>query len=150
MGAASPVQDQDSFRPLLRQPADQRDSTTERVVGRPSAHSSLIGQLPGLRSSPSLDHSRWDSTLTRMISQFAHRTGGQRLSDPPSAQWSSEHLTTWFEGGPEESPMRPLVEELDESAGQHDESSGKQTGRCVNPVRIFDSLIWIPSFWLMV
>lgn len=46
--------------------------------------------------------------------------------------------------------MRPLVEELDESAGQHDESSGKQTGRCVISVRIFDQLIWIPSFWLMV
>lgn len=46
--------------------------------------------------------------------------------------------------------MRPLAGELDESAGQHDESSGKQTARCVDPVGTFEPLIWIPSFWLVV
>lgn len=46
--------------------------------------------------------------------------------------------------------MRPLAGELDESAGQRDESSGKQTARCVDPVGTLDPLFWIPSFWLVV
>lgn len=138
--AASPAQEQDTFRPLIGQPADQsscltadqRASGIEHLVGQPSAHSSLIGQLPGLQFSVSLDHSGWDSTLTRMIGQFGHQptcqwqTGGQGPSDLPTmGQLSSENMTTWFSGGPEESQMKPLVEELDESAGQQIESSGK-------------------------
>lgn len=67
-----------------------------------------------------------------MMGRFARQsicqwqTGGQGPSDLPTmGQLSSEHLTTWLDGGPEESQMKPLVEELDESAGQQIESSGK-------------------------
>lgn len=127
--ADSPVQEQDSFRPLIGQPADQssclpaeqRDSAIE--VGQPWAHSSLISLQF------SLDHSGWDSTLTRMMGQFAHQsmwqTGGRGHSDLPTMGQLSEHLTTWLGGAPEESQMEPLVEELDESAGQQMESSGE-------------------------
>ncbi|TNN01330.1 hypothetical protein fugu_010712 [Takifugu bimaculatus] len=48
--------------------------------------------------------------------------GNSLWQDPgdlqPLGQLSSEHLTTWFDGSPEESQMKPLAEELDESAGQ--------------------------------
>lgn len=71
----------------------------------------------------SLDQSGWDSTLTRMFGRF-----GPLWQDPgdlqPLGQLSSEHLTTWFDGSPEESQMKPLAEELDESAGQQLEGSG--------------------------
>lgn len=132
--AASPVQEQDTFRPLFGQPedqssclaADQRDSAMEHLLGQPSAHSSLIGQLPVLPFSVSLDHSGWDSTPTHMISQIAHQpsTRGQDCSDlQPVGQLSLGHLTN--DGSPEESQMKPLLEELDESAGHQIESSGE-------------------------
>lgn len=119
--AAGPAQD--SFTPLVGQPADQSscqtadrtDSAIEHLVGQPWAHSSLIG----------LDHSAWDSTLT-LIGRVAYpsmrrwQTGRQGPSDLPT-----EHLTTWFDGGPEESHMKPLVEELDESSDQQMDGSGK-------------------------
>lgn len=102
----------------------------EHLLGQPSAHSSLIGQLPGLPFSVSLDHSGWDSTPTCMISQFAHRpssqwqTRRQVCSDlQPVGQLSSEHLTN--DGSQEESQMKPLLEEPDESAGHQIESSGE-------------------------
>ncbi|XP_056905627.1 uncharacterized protein cep295 isoform X3 [Takifugu flavidus] len=113
-GAAGPVQERDALRPPMV-PADPRD--LEHLVGQPSAHSSLIGHLPGFPFSVSLDQSGWDSTLTRMFGRF-----GPQWQDPgdlqPLGQLSSEHLTTWFDGSPEESQMKPLAEELDESAGQ--------------------------------
>ncbi|XP_029699823.1 uncharacterized protein cep295 isoform X2 [Takifugu rubripes] len=113
-GAAGPVQERDALRPAMV-PADPRD--LEHLVGQPSAHSSLIGHLPGFPFSVSLDQSGWDSTLTRMFGRF-----GPQWQDPgdlqPLGQLSSEHLTTWFDGSPEESQMKPLAEELDESAGQ--------------------------------
>lgn len=66
-----------------------------------------------------MDQSGWDSTLTRMLGPFGSRAGGQDPGDlQPLGQLSSEHVTTWLDGGPEESQMKPLVEELDESAGQ--------------------------------
>lgn len=132
--AAGLAQEQDSFRPLVGQSADQssclaadhRDSAMERLVGHPSAHSSLIGQLPGLFP-VSLDHSGWDSTLTRMIGRLSHQPGSEQLTGcqgPGELQVPSGHVTTWLDGGQQESQMRPLVEELDESAGQQLESSG--------------------------
>lgn len=95
------------------------------MLGHPSAHSSLIGPLPGLPFS--LDQSGWDSTLTRMFGLFGseRQAGGQEPGGlQPLGPMSAEHLTTWFDGSPEESQMEPLVEELDESAGQQTQGSG--------------------------
>lgn len=128
MSAASPVQEeQDSFRPLVGRPADQsscltaeqRDWAPEPPLGQPSAHSSLIGQLPGSQPSASLDRSGWDSALTRMTGGFA----GQPLDR--WRPWSSERSSTWLDGGPGESRMEPLLQEPDQSAGQQVESWGK-------------------------
>lgn len=57
-----------------------------------------------------------------MIDRFTQQSSSDLST---MAQLPSEHLTTWFDGGPEESQMKPLVEELDESAGQQIDSSGK-------------------------
>ncbi|XP_035536030.1 centrosomal protein of 295 kDa [Morone saxatilis] len=133
---------EDSFRPLIGQLADQssclaadhRDLAMEQLVGQPSAHSSLIGQLPGLPVSVSLDQAGWDSTLSRMIGRLSHQSSSHWLSGGRDfyagqlmAQMASEQSTTWLEEGPEGSRMRPLVGELDESAGQHSGSSGERT-----------------------
>ncbi|XP_051254471.1 uncharacterized protein cep295 isoform X8 [Dicentrarchus labrax] len=133
---------EDSFRPLIGQLADQssclaadhRDLAMEQLVGQPSAHSSLIGQLPGLPVSVSLDQGGWDSTLSRMIGRLSHQSSSHWLSGGHDfyagqlvAQMASEPSTTWLEEGPEGSRMRPLVGELDESAGQHSGSSGERT-----------------------
>lgn len=133
---------QDSFRPLIGQltdqssclAADHRDSAMERLVGQPSAHSSVIGQLPGVPVPPvSLDQGGWDSTLSRMIGRLSHQSSSHWLSGGQDfyagqlmGQMVSERSTSWFDGEPEESRMRPLVGELDESAGQHSGSSGKK------------------------
>lgn len=133
---------QDSFRPLIGQltdqssclAADHRDSALERLVGQPSAHSSVIGQLPGVPVPPvSLDQGGWDSTLSRMIGRLSHQSSSHWLSGGQDfyagqliGQMVSERSTSWFDGEPEESRMRPLVGELDESAGQHSGSSGKR------------------------
>lgn len=134
--------EQDSFRPLIGQltdqssclAADHRDSAMERLVGQPSAHSSMIGQLPGPPVSVSLDQGGWDSTLSRMIGRLSHPSSSHWLSGGQDfyagqlmGQMPSELSTTWLDEGPEESRMRPLVGELDESAGQHSGSSGKRT-----------------------
>uniref|UniRef100_A0A671ULE2 ALMS motif domain-containing protein n=1 Tax=Sparus aurata TaxID=8175 RepID=A0A671ULE2_SPAAU len=124
---------QDSFRPLIGQltdqssclAADHRDSAMERLVGQPSAHSSVIGQLPGVPVPPvSLDQGGWDSTLSRMIGRLSHQSSSHWLSGGQDfyagqliGQMVSERSTSWFDGEPEESRMRPLVGELDESAG---------------------------------
>lgn len=133
-------QEQDSFRPLIGQltdqssclAADHRDSAMEQLVGQPSAHSSTISQLPGLPVSLSLDQSGWDSTLNRMIGRLTHQSSSHWLSGGQDfyagqlmGQIPSEQSTTWLDEGLEESQMRPLVGELDESAGQHSGSSGK-------------------------
>ncbi|XP_030253003.1 centrosomal protein of 295 kDa isoform X2 [Sparus aurata] len=134
---------QDSFRPLIGQltdqssclAADHRDSAMERLVGQPSAHSSVIGQLPGVPVPPvSLDQGGWDSTLSRMIGRLSHQSSSHWLSGGQDfyagqliGQMVSERSTSWFDGEPEESRMRPLVGELDESAGQHSGSSGDRT-----------------------
>ncbi|XP_044058281.1 centrosomal protein of 295 kDa isoform X2 [Siniperca chuatsi] len=135
-------QEQDSFRPLIGQltdqssclTADHRDSAMGQLVGQPSAHSSMIGHLPGPPVSVRLDQGGWDSTLSQMIGRLSHQSSSHWLSGGQDfyagqlmSQMASEHLTTWLDEGLDESRMRPLVGELDESAGQHSGSSGERT-----------------------
>ncbi|XP_023266066.1 centrosomal protein of 295 kDa-like [Seriola lalandi dorsalis] len=131
--------EQDSFRPLIGQvanqssclAADQRDSAMEQLVGQPSAHSSMIGRLPGLPASVSMDQGGWDSTLSRMIGRLSHQSSSNWLSGGQDfyagqlmGQMALEPSTTWLDDGQEESLMRPLVGELD---NQHSGSSGEST-----------------------
>lgn len=102
----------------------------ERLVGHPSAHSSMIGQLTGRPVSMSFDQGGWDSTLSRMIGRLSHQSSSHWLSGGQDfyagqlmGQMPSEQSTTWLD----ESRMRPLVGELDESAGQHSGGSGKES-----------------------
>ncbi|KAM9317908.1 uncharacterized protein cep295 isoform 2-T2 [Pholidichthys leucotaenia] len=123
--------DHNSFQPLIGQPADQssclsvdhRDSALEQLVGHPSAHSSMIGHPPGL----------WDSMLGRMIGQLFHQSSSHWLSSGQDfyagqlmSQMAPEPSSTWLDEIPDQSRMRPLVGELDESAGQHGRSSGER------------------------
>ncbi|XP_068174358.1 centrosomal protein of 295 kDa isoform X2 [Antennarius striatus] len=130
-------QEQNSFRPLIGQPADQssclgtdhRDPSAAQAFGQPSAHFSAIGQLPGQPVSVSLDQGGWDSTLSRMMSRLSQQSGSHWLSggrDDDAGQ-VAEQSTTWLDGGHEESQMRALVGEWDESAAQHSGSSGEGT-----------------------
>ncbi|KAK2913060.1 hypothetical protein Q8A73_007173 [Channa argus] len=125
--------DQDSFRPLIGQLADEsslltadhREVAMERLVGHPSAHSSMIGP-----ASVSLDQGGWDSTLSRMIGRLSHMSGSQLLSrgqDFYASQLVLEQSSTWLVEGQGESRMRPLVGELDDDQSG---SSGERT--CVN------------------
>ncbi|KAM4566337.1 uncharacterized protein cep295 isoform 2-T2 [Odontesthes bonariensis] len=131
---------EDSFRPLIGQPADQssclaadqRDSALEQLVGQPSAHSSMIGHRPGPPASLSLDQGGWDSALSRMISRLSHQSSSHWLSagqefhaDQLMGQMASE--LSWLPKTPEERRMRPLVGELDESAGRRSGSSGERS-----------------------
>ncbi|XP_071351833.1 centrosomal protein of 295 kDa isoform X2 [Trachinotus anak] len=133
-------QEQDSFRPLVGQltdqsscfVADQRDATMEQLVGQPSAHSSMIGHLPGLPVSMGLDQGGWDSTLSRMIGRLSHQSSSHWLSGGQDfyagqlmGQMALEPSSTWLDGGQEESLMRPLVGELDND--QHSGSSDEST-----------------------
>ncbi|XP_076001882.1 centrosomal protein 295 isoform X3 [Genypterus blacodes] len=136
-------QGQDSFRPLIGQLADQssvfldadpRDSAMERLVGQPSAHSSLIGQLPCQLVSVSTDHGGWESTLSHMMNRLSHQPGTQWLSGGQGLyasqvmdQMGEEQSTTWMDEGREENQMRPLVGELDESADHQSRSSVERT-----------------------
>lgn len=129
--------EQDSFRPLIGQLADEssclipdhRESAMVRLVGHPSAHSSMIGQLP-CPASVSLDQGGWDSTLSRMIGRLSHQpsshwlSGGQDFyAGEVMGRMALQHSSTWLDDGLGESPMRPLVGELDD---QHSGSSGKR------------------------
>ncbi|KAK2846576.1 hypothetical protein Q5P01_009575 [Channa striata] len=125
--------DEDSFRPLIGQladessllAADQRELAMERLVGHPSAHSSMIGQ-----ASVSLDQGGWDSTLNRMIGRLSHMSGSHWLShrqDFYAGQLVVEQSRTWLVEGQEESQMIPLVGELDDDQSG---SSGERT--CAN------------------
>lgn len=137
----SVLDDQDSFRPLIGQPADQssclaadhRESTMEQLVGQPSAHSSMIGALPGPSASVSAHQGGWDSTLSRMIGRLSLASSSHWLSGGQDfyagqliSELDVERLTTWLDEAPEESSMRPLVGELDETVGQQSASSGKR------------------------
>lgn len=127
--------DQDSFRPLIGQLAnessclvpDHRESAMVQLVGHPSAHSSMIVQLPGL-ASVSLDQGGWDSTLSRMIRRLSHQSSSQHwLSDfyagPLMSRMALEQSSGWLDEGQGESQMRPLVGEPD---AQHIRSSGEK------------------------
>lgn len=123
--------EQDSFRPLRFQLTDQSSclapreehSVLEQLVGQPSAHSSMIGPRPRTPASLGSDPGGWDSAVSRMIG---------RLSLQPGARWLSPVLdinagrTTprWMDDSQEESRMRPLVGELDDSVDPHSGSSG--------------------------
>ncbi|XP_033953526.1 uncharacterized protein [Pseudochaenichthys georgianus] len=139
----SPAEDheQDSFRPLIGQltdqssclAADHMDSAMEQLVGQPSAHSSMIGQLPGPIST-SFDHGGWDSTLSRMIGRLSHQSSSHWLSGVQNVYAGQlmgrvplEQSAAWSEEGLEGSGMRPLVGELDESAGRQGASSDERT-----------------------
>uniref|UniRef100_A0A1A8JVF2 Uncharacterized protein n=1 Tax=Nothobranchius kuhntae TaxID=321403 RepID=A0A1A8JVF2_NOTKU len=123
---------QDSFRPLIGHltdqssclAADQRESALEQLVGQPSAHSSIIGHLPGTSASPSFDRGGWDSTLSRMIGRLSNLPSSHWLS--PGHDFTAGQLTGQMlaeSSSLEESRMRPLAEELDESADQHSRNS---------------------------
>ncbi|XP_072248142.1 uncharacterized protein cep295 [Leuresthes tenuis] len=131
---------EESFRPLIGQltdqssclVADQRDSALEQLVGQPSAHSSMIGHLPGPPVSLSFDHGGWDSALSRMISRLSHQSsshwqsaGQEFYADQLMGQMTAE--LSWLPETPEERRMRPLIVELDESAGQHRGGSGERS-----------------------
>ncbi|XP_061136768.1 centrosomal protein of 295 kDa isoform X2 [Syngnathus typhle] len=133
LGQSSVYEDQDSFRPLIGQPGDQssyliaeqRDSTMERLLGPPSAHSSVIGQPPGLPLS-----ARLDLTLSRIMEQISRESsqrGWRGQHEPSVAQLPSHTERSWLDERPESS-MRPLVAELDLSSGQDSGSSGERTG----------------------
>lgn len=141
-GASLLVDDheQDSFRPLIGQLADrsscliteQRDSALEQLVGHPSAHSSMLGHSPGQLFSPSVGQDGWDSTLSRMIGRLSHQSSSHWLSGGRDlyaghmmGRMETQQSTSWLDEAPDESQMRPLVGELDESAEQHSGSSGK-------------------------
>lgn len=129
----------DSFRPLIGYaadqssflPADHRDAAMEQLLGQPSAHSSSIGQLPGLAGPSGAVHSDWDSTLSRMMGQLSQQSaagwlsGGQNQRHPGHP--AQEPRSTWLEEVLEESLMVALVGELDESAGHVSGSSGERT-----------------------
>lgn len=140
----SPAEDheQASFRPLIGQladqssclAADQRNTALEQLVGHPSAHSSMIGHSPGQLFSLSMGQGGWDSTLSQMIGRFSHQSSSHWLSGVQDfyashliGQRVSHQLTSWLDEAPDESQMRPLVGELDESAGQYSGSSGERS-----------------------
>ncbi|XP_071396494.1 uncharacterized protein cep295 [Centroberyx affinis] len=135
-------QDQDSFRPLIGQLADEsscldpdrRDSSVAQLIGQPSAHSSMIAQLPGQSVSLSSDQGGWDSTLSRMIGRLSHRSSGRWQSGGQDfyagrliGRMDLEPSSVWLDEAQEESRMRPLLGELDESAGHRSGSSGERT-----------------------
>ncbi|XP_037122994.1 centrosomal protein of 295 kDa isoform X4 [Syngnathus acus] len=133
LGQSSVYEDQDSFRPLIGQPGDQssyliaeqRHSIMERLLGQPSAHSSVIGQPPG----PPLS-ARLDLTLSRIMEQISRESSQRRWRgqhEPSVAQLPSHTERSWLDERPESS-MRPLVAELDLSSGQDSGSSGERTG----------------------
>ncbi|XP_056138891.1 centrosomal protein of 295 kDa [Lampris incognitus] len=137
------AQEQDSsFRPLIGQLADQssylaaeqRESAMERLIGQPSAHSSMIAQLLGQSASAATDQAGLDSPPSRVIGRLSH----QLSSDWPNSgqdfsasqligQQGLEQSSTWLDSeGQEHSRMRPLVGELDESAPHRNGSSGER------------------------
>ncbi|CAB1453280.1 unnamed protein product [Pleuronectes platessa] len=126
-------QAEDSFRPLIGQLAEQssclaadpRHSAMERLVGQPSAHSSMIGQLQAGGG-----QGAWDSTLSRMIGRLSHRSSvngrsGWQDASQLMGPMVEEQSTTWLDEVQEESQMRPLVGEPD--LDQHSGVSGEWT-----------------------
>ncbi|XP_061538727.1 uncharacterized protein cep295 [Phycodurus eques] len=132
MEQLSVCEDQDSFRPLMAQLADQsstlladhRDATMERLVDQPSAQSSMIGQLPVPPPSAG-----WDLTLSRIMEEVSLESSqrwrrGER--EPCVGQLMSRAERSWLDESQEDSSMRPLVGELDMSSGQDSGTSGER------------------------
>ncbi|XP_061639152.1 uncharacterized protein cep295 isoform X2 [Phyllopteryx taeniolatus] len=132
MEQLSVCEDQDSFRPLMAQLADQsstlladhRDATMERLVDQPSAQSSMIGQLPVPPPSAG-----WDLTLSRIMEEVSRESSqrwrrGER--EPCVGQLMSRAEQSWLDESQEDSSMRPLVGELDVSSGQDSGTSGER------------------------
>ncbi|KAM4742446.1 uncharacterized protein cep295 isoform 3-T3 [Anableps anableps] len=102
---------------------EERPSVLEQLVGRPSAHSSMIGPQPPAPASLGSDLGRWDSTLSRMIGRLSQQSGSCWLS--PGLDFYAGRVTSelpWMDEFLEESRMRPL-RELEDSAEQHSRSS---------------------------
>ncbi|XP_061828477.1 uncharacterized protein cep295 isoform X4 [Nerophis lumbriciformis] len=135
----SVIEGQDSFRPLIGQladqssclVADQRDAAMEQLVGQPSAHSSMIGPLPGSPLSSGIGQSGRGSTSSRSLRPASQqssehwRRGEQDLFAGQLASQTQQSASSLYER-PEMS-MRPLVGELDVSSGHHSGSSGERT-----------------------
>ena len=130
-----------SFRPLIGQLADQssclvaegRDSAVARLIGQPSAQSSMIGQLPGSSLRVGANQGAWDSTLSRMIDRLSHQpcslwsSGGRDFySSQLMGRLGLEQSSVSFDEAQEESRMRPLIGQLDESGVQRPGSSGTE------------------------
>lgn len=67
-----------------------------------------------------------------MIGRLSHQSSSHWLSDGRDfyaghmmGRMETQQSTSWLDEAPDESQMRPLVGELDESAEQHSGSSGK-------------------------
>ncbi|XP_028320737.1 centrosomal protein of 295 kDa [Gouania willdenowi] len=125
----SQSQAEDSFRPLIGQPADQSSclapehASLQLLVGQPTAHSSMIS-VPHTS-----EQAGWDSALSRMMGPLSHQSGSVWMSDgrgfseaPATAGQEMSDLSLQDSVG--ESRMRPLVAELDES----EELSGSSGG----------------------
>ncbi|XP_053728049.1 centrosomal protein of 295 kDa isoform X2 [Synchiropus splendidus] len=116
---------QDSFRPLVGQldlssslTVDPQESRLDQLVGQPFAQSSMIG--PPVTGSSVLRG--WDSTVIRMAGRVT------QLATPHTVPQVSEPLTAWLHESTEESVMRPLVWELDESSGPSGSSVNRSGG----------------------
>ncbi|CAL8333526.1 unnamed protein product [Boreogadus saida] len=127
-----------SFRPLIGQQdqssclaADGRHSAVGRLIGQPSAHSSMIGQLPGPSLRAGANEGAWDSTLSRMIERLSHQpcslwsSGGRDFySSPLIGRLGLEQSSVSFDEAQEDSRMRPLIGQLDESGVTRPGSAG--------------------------
>ncbi|XP_061733489.1 centrosomal protein of 295 kDa isoform X3 [Nerophis ophidion] len=129
----SVIEVKDSFRSLIGQVADrssclvagQRDAAMEQLVGQPSAHSSMIGPLPGSPLSSGIGQSGRGSTSASHQSSEHWRRGEQDFFAGQLASQTEQSASSSSER-PERS-MRPLVGELDVSSGHHSGSSGERT-----------------------
>lgn len=78
----------------------------------------MIGHSPG-QLFPLTGQGGWDSALSRMIGRFSHQSGSHWLSGVQDFYaghlMMSQQSTSWLADVPNESQMRPLVGELDES-----------------------------------
>ena len=127
-----------SFRPLIGQQdqssclaADGRHSAVGRLIGQPSAQSSMIGQLPGPSMRAGANEGAWDSTLSRMIDRLSHQpcslwsSGGRDFySSQLMGRLGVEQSSVSFDEAQEDSRMRPLIGQLDESGVRRPGSTG--------------------------
>ena len=115
-------------------PPPGQPSAHSTMIGQPTAHSSMIGPPPGRSVSVSTDQGVWDSTFSRIIGRLSHqsRPESHGLSGAQNQKVYAGQLmklelgqsSVWLDEG-QESHMRPLLMELDESTVQSSGSSGK-------------------------